>query len=83
MTLSKKGSRRIFVADEEYRWTISASIKGRIVLIVEHRMEMGQRIEVYVQSDINDFWVEFPYVNDLKLKVIKPKEVALIILEAI
>lgn len=83
MTLSKKGSRKIVVGDEEYRWTISATTRGRIVLIVEHGKEKGKRIEVQIQSDINEFWDEFPHVHDLKLKVVKPKEVAIIIIEAI
>lgn len=83
MTLSKKGSRKMVVGDEEYRWTISATAKGRIVLIVEHGQEKGQKIEVHIQSDINKFWVEFPHVDGLNLKVVKPKEVATIIAEAI
>ena len=82
MTLSKKGSRKIVVGDEEYRWTITATTKGQIVLIVEHGTEKGQRIEVQIQSDINEIWVEFPHVDDLNLKVVKPKEVVIIILEA-
>lgn len=53
------------------------------MLNAEHEKEKGQRIEVHIQSDINDFWVEFPHVDDLNLKVIKPNEVATIILEAI
>ncbi|MNR51877.1 hypothetical protein D3C85_1716200 [compost metagenome] len=52
------------------------------MLIAEHSKEKGQRIEVYVESDINDFWVEFPHVEGLNLKVVKPKEVAAIIVEA-
>ncbi|MCU6793522.1 hypothetical protein OB236_15565 [Paenibacillus sp. WQ 127069] len=83
MTLSKKGSRKIVVDEEEYRWIISATSKGRIVLITEHGQEKGQRIEVYIESDINEFWVEFPYVDDLNLKIVKPKEVAVIITKAI
>lgn len=83
MTLSKKGSRKIIVGNEEYRWTISASTKGRIVLIAEHRNEKGQRIEVLIKSDSNEFWVEFPHVEGLNLKIIKPNEVAMIISEAV
>lgn len=83
MTLSKKGSRKIVVGNEEYRWTISATTKGHIFLIVEHGKEKGQRIEVHIQSDINKIWSEFPHIDGLNLKVVKPKEVATIILEAI
>ncbi|WP_310829134.1 hypothetical protein [Paenibacillus pedocola] len=54
MTLSKKGSRKIVVGNVEYRWTISATTRGRFVLIVEHGKEKGQRIEVQIQSDINE-----------------------------
>ncbi|WP_261807563.1 hypothetical protein [Paenibacillus sp. N3.4] len=42
MTLSKMASRKIVVGDEEYGWTISATTKGRIVLIAEHGKERGQ-----------------------------------------
>jgi hypothetical protein len=84
LTLSNKGSRSIVVGDDEYRWTISATTtKGSIVLIAEHRKEKGQKIEVHIKSDINDFWLEIPHVEGLNLKVVKPNEVAMIISEAI
>ncbi|MCR8842896.1 hypothetical protein NQ117_04325 [Paenibacillus sp. SC116] len=61
VTLSKKGSRTITVENELYSWAISAKGKGSLVLIIGHRMEKGQKIEVHLQSDINDYWTEFPH----------------------
>ncbi|NOU95606.1 hypothetical protein GC093_20575 [Paenibacillus sp. LMG 31456] len=82
MTLSKKGSRKIIVNDEEFRWIISPS-KDFISLIAEHGHEKGRRIEVYIKSDINRLWVEFPHIDDQNLKVITPKDTSFIISEAI
>ncbi|WP_054027866.1 hypothetical protein [Bacillus sp. FJAT-28004] len=83
MTLLRKGSRKIVVGNEEYRFIISATAKGTILLVVENGDVSGKRIEVKIESDINDFWVEFPYVEGLNLKLLKPKEVAGIIQEAV
>lgn len=83
MTISKKGSRKIIVSQEAFRWVISPSFKGIIVLTVQHEEVSGQIIRVYIESDINDFWVEFPHVEPLNNKVITPAEVSTIIAEAI
>ncbi|WP_163853630.1 hypothetical protein [Paenibacillus elgii] len=83
MTLRNKGSRKIAVGNEPYRWVISAASKGHIVLIAEHGQEKGRKLQVYIESDINDYWVEFPYVDSLNLKIVTPKEVAAIISQAI
>ncbi|CAM4210654.1 hypothetical protein FHS16_000348 [Paenibacillus endophyticus] len=82
MTMPKKGTRKITVGNTTYRWHISATSKGRIVLIAEHNEEKGQKLEVYIASDINDYWVEFPHVEQLNLKLVKPSEVAIILTEA-
>lgn len=82
MTLSKKSSRRIVVNEENYRWTISPS-SNYIVLIAEYEEVKGRRLEVKIQTDIDSFWINFPKVSDLNLKIVYPKEVAIIISTAI
>lgn len=82
MTISKKVSRKITIGREVFRWVISPSSKGVIVLTVHHEEVSGQIIRVYIESDINEYWVEFPNVESLNNKVVKPSEVASIITEA-
>ncbi|MBP1994587.1 hypothetical protein [Paenibacillus eucommiae] len=81
--MSKKGSRKIIVGHEEYKWIVTPSSKGIIALIVEHEEEKGQKIKVFLESDVNEYWVEFPHVDKLNIKIVKPAEVSMIIKEAI
>ncbi|MBD0380977.1 hypothetical protein [Paenibacillus sedimenti] len=83
MTISKKGSRKIVVGQEAYRWVITPSAKGILTLTLQHDEFKGQLIRVKVESDINEYWVEFPNVESLNNKVVTPAEVASIITEAI
>lgn len=83
MTISKKGTRKITVGLESYRWVITPSAKGILTLTVQHNEVGGQLLRVNIESDINEFWVEFPHVEKLNNKVVMPAEVALIIPEAI
>ena len=82
VTIPNKNSRKIVVGNETYRWTISPD-SGFIVFVAEHVEVKGRRIEVYIDSYINDFWVNFPDVKDLNLKIIKPKNAESIISQAI
>lgn len=82
MALNKKKSRRIIVDKEEFRWTISPG-SGYLIFVAEKEGVKGKKIEVYIDSEINYFWVKFPDVNDLNLKVIKPKDSASIIKQAL
>ncbi len=82
MTLTKKKSRPITVGDEKYRWLVSSREEGFLTLIAEKEENRGSVIEVKIKSDINQFWVEFPNVEELDLKVVKPKDVELIIRQA-
>jgi len=82
MTLTKKKSRPITIDNERYRWLISPRTKGIIAFIAEKENSNGSVIEVKIESDINEFWTEFPNVNGLDLKVIKPKDAELIIRQA-
>lgn len=83
MTMNKKSSRKITVRNEVYKYVISPSSKGLLVFTAEHEEDKGQKLRVYIESEINEFWVDFPYVTDLNLKVIKQSEVSMIIAEAI
>jgi hypothetical protein len=82
MSLSKKNSRTIRVRDSDFRWTISPK-KNQIIFVAELIDAKGRKIEVTIDSDINRFWIEFPNVEDLSLKVIKPKDVENIITQAL
>lgn len=78
MTISKKGSRKISLGQEAFRWRITTSAKGLLVLTVQHDEFKGQLIRVNIESDIKEYWVEFPNVESLNAKVVKPAEVATI-----
>ena len=65
MTISKKGTRKITVRQELYKWVITPSAKGILTLTVQHNEVNGQLLRVDIESDINEFWVEFPYVETL------------------
>ena len=82
MTISKRNSRRIIINDEYFRWAISPG-SGYVILIVEHETIKGQRIEIYVESDINNYWANFPYVENMNQRLVKPSAVRKLIIEAI
>lgn len=82
MAIPNRSSRKIVVGNKTYRWIISHKDEY-IVLVVEQEESKGRRIEVFISSDIDKFWVEFPNVKDLNLKIIKPKDVESIISQAI
>ncbi|KOP67234.1 hypothetical protein AMS62_19765 [Bacillus sp. FJAT-18019] len=82
MTISKRNSRRIVVNGEYFRWAISLG-SGYLTLVVEHETIKGQKIEVYIESDINNVWVNFPYVENMNMRLVKPSSVREIIVEAI
>jgi hypothetical protein len=82
VAIPNKNSRKIIVASETYRWTISPD-DGYIVFIAEQEDFKGRRLQVYIDSDINKFWANFPDVKELNLKVIKPKDAESIISQAI
>ncbi|WP_238404437.1 hypothetical protein [Paenibacillus paridis] len=81
--MNKKRSKKITVGEERYAYVISPATKGQLALTVEHEEVKGQKIRVYLKSEINEFWVEFPYVEDLNLKLLKPSEISLIIEDAL
>jgi len=80
--LSKKKSRPITVNEKNYRWTISHD-SGYVVFVAESADTPARKIEVYVDSDIDQMWLEFPNKEGVNFKVIKPKDAASIIGQAI
>jgi len=82
MTVNKKDSRKIVIDNEIFMWAISPG-SGYLVLVAEYACEKGRRIEVYITSDINGYWTNFPEVSEMNLKVIKPKDVETMIKQAI
>jgi len=82
MSISKKNSRLINCNGRKFRWTISPA-KDSIKFIAEGEQNNGRKIEVTIQSDINRFRLEVPNVLDLNLKVIKPKDAASFIQQAL
>ncbi len=73
MSLRKKNTRIIKVSGVDFRWTISAA-SHQITFVAESANTKGRKIKVIIASDIDRFWVEFPKVDNLNLKVITPKD---------
>lgn len=80
--LSKKKSRPITIGEDNYRWVVSPD-SGYVVFVAESADTPARKIEVYVDSDIDQMWVAFPYTESLNLKVLKPKDAVSIISQAI
>jgi hypothetical protein len=82
MTLQKRNSRTILIDNIRYRWLISPN-KKFVIVVVQQEKANGQKIEVHVATDIHSYWIEFPYTENLNLKVITPKDTAAIIRQAL
>jgi len=82
MALPKKKSRIINIDGVQYRWLVGLN-DGYNVFVAEKEHHKGQKIEVYFDTDINKYWLEFPNVENLNLKILKPKDAELIIRQAL
>lgn len=82
MSLPKKKSRLITVDDLQFRCMIGTN-NGYNIFYAELEGAKGQIIEVFFDTDIDKYWVEFPNVSNLNLKVLKPKEFVFIIRDAL
>lgn len=82
MAINKRDSRTININDEIFRWTISPD-SGYLVFVAEHETIKGQRLQVYIESDIDSCWVNIPYVETMNQRLIKPGAVRKMIIEAI
>ncbi|ULL16409.1 hypothetical protein DVH26_19360 [Paenibacillus sp. H1-7] len=81
MTINKKTSRKIVVNEEHFVWTVSPG-SGYIIMIAELESYKGRRLEVYIASDIDSLWVNFPNTEHLNIKVIRPNVVEYFIRQA-
>ncbi len=82
MTIPNKKSRKIVVGNKTYKWIISPKDKY-IILVAENEEFKGRRIEIYIRSDIKNYHRNNSNIEDLNIKIIKPKDVELIIVQAI
>lgn len=82
MAIPNKNSRKIVVGNKTYKWIVSPKDKY-IILVAEQKEFKGRRIEVYIRSDIKNYHINSPNIEDLNIKIIKPKDVELIIIQAI
>lgn len=82
MTIGKRKSRTININGEIFRWVVSPG-SGFLVFVLEHETIKGQRIEVYIESDTNDYWINFPYIENMNLRLVKPYVVRRMIVQAI
>jgi hypothetical protein len=73
MSFPKKKSRTISIDGIKYYWLVGPN-DGYNVFVAEKVGVKGRRIEVIFPTDINSLWLEFPKIDDLNLKIIKPKE---------
>lgn len=82
MALPKKKSRIILIDNVKYRWLVGPN-GGYNVFVAQKEGVSGRIIEVYFNTDINSYWAEFPNVDKLNLKIIKPKDSETIIRQAL
>lgn len=52
-------------------------------MIAELESYKGSRIEVYIDSDIDSLWVNFPNTEYLNSKINRPKDVKFFIIQSI
>lgn len=82
MALPKKKSRLIVVDNKQFRWLVGSN-DGYNVFVAEIENYKARKIEVYFDTDIDSYWVEFPNVEHLNLKILMPKDAESIIKQAI
>lgn len=82
MALPKKKSRTILIDNIKYHWLVGPN-DGYNVFVAQQEGVKGRIIKVYFATDINSYWVEFPNVDNLNLKIIKPKDAEAIIRQAL
>jgi hypothetical protein len=82
MALPKKKSRTIVIDNIKYRWIVGPN-DGYNIFIAQKDGVNGRIIEVYFKMYINSYWTEFPNVDNLNLKIIKPKDSESIIRQAL
>lgn len=82
MALPKKKSRLITIDAHQFRWLVGPN-DGYNVFVAQKEEVNGQKIEVYFETEINKVWTEFPHIQNMNLKILKPKDAESIIRQAI
>ncbi|MFT3701764.1 MAG: hypothetical protein QM802_05315 [Agriterribacter sp.] len=82
MAFSRKKSRTVLIDNIKYCWLVGSN-DGYNVFVAQKEVGTGRKIEVYFETDINSYWVEFLNVDKLNLKIIKPKDSETIIRQAL
>ena len=82
MALPKKKSRIIEIDTISYRWMVGPNDMYN-VFVAEKESIKGSRIEVYFHPSINKSLGEYPDPDKRNLKIITPKNAALIIRQAL
>jgi hypothetical protein len=82
MALPKNKSRIITIDGVKYRFMIGPN-DGFNIFYAQNDITNGSKIMVYFDTDIDSFWLNFPGVDDLNLKNLKPKEAESVIRQAI
>lgn len=79
----RKKYRSITVDGVKYNWMIVSRKKGVVTVIVNKDGFKDAKIEVDVVSDTAEFWVEFPDVSDLVMRIVSVKELSMMIRQAL
>jgi hypothetical protein len=74
--------RTILIDGIKYRWLVEPN-HGYNVFVAQKEGVEGRIIEVYFATDIASYWIEFPNVDNLNLKVFMPKDSEIIIRQAL
>jgi hypothetical protein len=82
MALPKKRSRTILIDNIKYHWLVGPN-DGYNVFVAQKEGVNGRIIKVYFDTNINSYWTEFPDIDHLNLKIIKPKDSESIIRQAL
>ncbi|WP_028552461.1 hypothetical protein [Paenibacillus sp. UNC451MF] len=82
MTINNKSFRRISVREENYIWTVSPG-SGYLIVIAEHEISRGIRLQVNIESDIDSVWVNFPNTEHLNMKIVRPRDIEFFICQAL
>lgn len=63
MVLPKKKSKTIVIDGIKYRWLVGPN-DGYNVFVAQKEGINGRIIEVYFETDIDSYWIEFPNVDN-------------------
>lgn len=82
MAFPKKKSRTILIDNIKYQWLVGPN-DGYNIFVAQKAGVHGRIIEVYFDTTINSYWVEFPNIDHSSLKIITPRDSETIIRQAL